>query len=178
MKVSQTEAHATLVARFRALKATSERTLVEKEALEATVRELRPFKKRADDLQATAARLESERKVVDRQLLESRQETAEISVALRKEQAERKASEEEVVKLKERLSRLEALQGDMEVRDFHIPLKNNQMWGDPSVTTSLDQTEVCFLDPDRGVGCLHMHLAIRGRLEKLQLRRSKRKRLD
>ena len=176
MKVSQAEAHATLVARFRALKATSERTLVEKEALEAT--ELRPFKRRADDLQARAARLESERKVVDHQLLESRKETAEISVALRKEQAERKVREEEVAALKERLSRLEALQGNVEVRDFHIPLKNNRMWGDPSVTTSLDQTEVCFLDPDRGVGCLHMHLAIRGTLEKLQLRRSKHKRLD
>ena len=131
-----------------------------------------------DELQVQVARLESDQKEVDHQLLKSRKETAEISVALRKEQAERKASEEEVVKLKERLSRLEALQGDMEVRDFHIPLKNNQMWGDPSVTTSLDQTEVCFLDPDRGVGCLHMHLAIRGTLEKLALRRSKHKRLD
>ena len=163
---------------FQAVKASRDRLEAERDGLLRTVKEQQGYKALADDLTLTVRRLECERKEVDRQLLQSRGQAAELTVALQREEAQAKVKDEEVERLRKRVAELEAVQGSVEVRDFHIPLKDNRLHGEPSITTSLDQTEVCFLDPERGVGCLHVHLEIEGRMRKLTIRKSRRGRVD
>ena len=177
-KATQAEAHATLVGSFQAVKAAKDRLEIERDGLLRTVKEQRGFKTLADDLTVTVRRLEAERKEVDRQLLESRGQAAELTVALQRQEAQAKDKDEEVERLRRRVAELEAFEGNVEVRDFHIPLKDNRLHGEPSITTSHDQTEICFLDPERGVGCLHVHLAIEGRMKKMTIRKTRRARLE
>ena len=54
-------------------------------------------------------------------------------------------------------------------------MKNNKLFGVPSFTRSLDETEECYLDEEGGVNCLHAHVHVKdGRLEEMRFRKKTR----
>ena len=160
--------------RTRTLESKLKRAVTERDDARRKVLELRRYKERNDELESRLQTVESDRKEEKAELEAKRSESAELAAALRKEKAESEAKDSEMEWLRRQLAELSVWKGKRESLNFHIPLKDNRLYGEPSHTKTLDETECCFLDPERRIGCLHLHLDIKGETENMTIRRKTR----
>ena len=133
------------------------------------------LKKETEGWVIKVRRLESEAKEREEEIRKSKLGKVEVEVALKREREERAKEREELARLRSRVVHLEREKAEGEVEqhvNFHIPLKDNMLFGRPSVTTSLDDTEECFRDDENGVGCLHACLRMQeGKYKEMRFRR-------
>merc|ERR1711911_356891 len=94
-------------------------------------------------------------------------------VALKKEREERVVEQEERLRCRERMREVEAEKAGRVVEriDLHIPLRENVVVDVPTMTRTMDETMVCYHDPEGGVTCLHAHMEVEGQLLDMSFRR-------
>ena len=185
-EASQKEAYTSLVNRHRSLEADHKRVLTQRDALQATVEQFRQRKARDEANVIRMAKLEAERRQACSDLRKEQEANAKLESLFREKEAAHKVRESErekelltkdaeVAALRLRIEELErAERTGSEARYLHIPLKDNRLHGSPSITSTLDETQECFLDPDREIGCLHMDFRFKGVLEEMTIRKTPR----
>ena len=135
---------------------------------------MRRFKDENEGLIVKMKKLESDVKIYEADKKKLRMEMDEKDIVINKLRVEKKTEQEEVIRLRRKVEELEREKESglqEEQIDFHIPIKENRLFGKPSWSKSFDDTVFCFLDEENGVGCIHTQLRVRGKLTEIKFRK-------
>ena len=171
-EVSQEHAHRKLLDKYNHIDSVLQRTVKERDTLEVTVRAQRKIVAEHEGHILKIRKLECDLKEQEKETKQLKLSQTELEVLLQRERQEREVERKELARVKARLAVMEK-ETDRMVHhiDYHIPLRNNEVCDTPTSTRTLEETMICYHDPDGGVTCLHCHVIVEGSLLDMSFRR-------